>query len=164
MCVVVRHVLACFVMALTVMILAVVAFGSDTASHSVTVHVLRISKVALVGGDISLQLSLPSAGSETSVAVNETCGLLWTTNLTDTKITVESNSTSIHTALSVEAVAVVGGESAGVAILSSDPLLLVDGISKSIGGCGLRYTATVASGDCEGSETFTVTYTILASN
>ena len=159
-----RHVVACFVMIFTVMMLAVIAFGSDTASHSVTIHVLHISEVAVVGGDISFQLSLPATVSETNVEVNETCGLLWTTNLTDTKITVETDFTSIHTALLVEAVNVVGGESAGVAMLSSDPLLLVDGISKTIGGCGLRYTATVASGDWEGSETFTVTYTILAAN
>ncbi|MCK5247427.1 hypothetical protein KAR02_11035, partial [Candidatus Bipolaricaulota bacterium] len=162
--VVVRNVLAALVMIFIAMMLTTVAFGNDTASHSVTIHILHISKVAVVGGDISLQLSLPSTGSGTNVAVNETCGLLWTTNLTDTKITVEADSDGIHTALRVEAIDVVGGEAVGEAILSSDPVVLINGISQSIGGCGLRYTATIASGDWEGSETFTVTYTILASN
>jgi len=151
-------------MAFVVMALTVAALGTESASHCVTISVLRISKVAVVGGDISLQLSLPATGSETSVVVNEACGLLWTTNLTNTKITVEVYSAGIHTELRVEAVDVVGGEAVGDAILSSDPVVLVDGISRSIGGCGLRYTATVSSGDWEGSETFTITYTILASN
>ena len=160
----VRYVLAGFVMIFTVVTLTVVAFGSDSASHSVTVHVLRISKVAVVGGDIAFQLSLPATGSETSVAVNEACGLLWTTNLTDTKITVEADSAGIHTVWRVEAVDVIGGEAVGEAVLSADPVVLVSGISKSIGGCGLRYTASIVSGNWEGSETFTVTYTILASD
>lgn len=156
--------LAGLVVIFTAMALTAIAIGSDTASHHVTIQVLRISRVAVVGGDITFQLSLPATSFETSLAVNEACRLLWTTNLTDTKITVEANFPGIHTVLRVEAVNVVGGEAIGEAILSFDPVVLVDGISKSIGSCGLRYTATIAPGDWEGFETFTVIYTIVASD
>ena len=160
----VRYVLASVLMTFAVTMLTVASFASNSASHSVTINVLHISRVAVVGGDISLQLSLPAAGPEGSVATNEACGLLWTTNLTDTRITVEANSAGIHTSLHVEAVNVVGGEATGIAILSANPVVLVDGISHSTGGCGLRYTATAPPGDWEGSETFTITYTILTSD
>jgi hypothetical protein len=132
------------------------AWASDTAAHTVTVTVSAINEVSISGGNVNLAINSGSYAA----ADSSTADLLWSTNESNKKITVESSLTTINYPLTVEAQNVTGGTSGGVLTLSSTPQDLVTGISLTDGTADLAYAASSTSGSGVGSDAHTVTYTI----
>ena len=88
------------------------ATASNTANHTVTVHVDAINEVAITGGDITLTINSANAGSQPNDATNATCHLEWTTNEANKKITVQSDQAAPTFTLKVLATGVSGGTAA----------------------------------------------------
>lgn len=155
-----RPLFAVFVAAVFVTVLAGLLWATS-ASHTVTIQVLGISEVAIIGSNI-LQVSQATGGrgSEPTIMVDEECALVWTTNITNMKITVATNLASPTYVLKALAVNVSGGTAAGEVVLSTTATDFVIDISQSIGGCNIRYTASATSAQSEGFDEHTITYTI----
>jgi len=101
------------------------------------------------------------------VSDSTTCGLVWTTNETSKKITVESNITPTFT-LEVLATGVSGGSSAAAPEVTFDSTYttpgtgidFVTGVETQIGGCSIKYTASATAAQGIGSDAHTITYTL----
>jgi len=138
----------------------------------VTVVVLEQNDIYVTGGDITLTVIPASDGSPTSVS-NSGCDLYWITNSNrPKKITVQTNLASPRYRLTVEGQNVEelaadpksgkAGTPAGVVVLAGlTPRLFIDQIKRVFARCDLFYTATASTADLPGSETHTVTYTLL---
>lgn len=134
------------------------AFAGDTANHTVTVTVAAVNEVAIVGGNVSLNIGSSYAASDATTA-----DLTWSTNESGKKITVVTDLTTIDYPLVVTATSVTGGTAAGAVTVSDTAQDLVTGISLTDGTADLSYSASATAGDGTGVEAHTVTYTILAS-
>lgn len=148
-----KFVTAIFAMAF----LSAPAWASDTANHTVTVTVAAVNEVAIVGGNVDLNIGSSYAASDATTA-----SLTWSTNESSKKITVVSSLSTIAYPLSVTAGSVSGGTSAGAVVVSNTAQDLVTGISLTDGSADLSYSATATAGDGSGVEAHTITYTILA--
>ncbi|MBD3334864.1 MAG: hypothetical protein GF355_05060 [Candidatus Eisenbacteria bacterium] len=141
-----------------------VVLAGPTDSHTVTVTVTAISEVGITGGNITLTIDSATPGSDPDDATDATtCDLDWTTNESSQKITVATDLASPNFTLSVEAINVTGGTSAGAVTLSTTAQDFVTGISTTTGSCDLSYTASANASDGTGTDVHTVTYTITAS-
>jgi hypothetical protein len=134
--------------------------AADNASHQVTVTVNAINELSITGGDITLTISTATAGSNPNNATNTTCTSAWTSNETTKKITVVTNQASFDHTLRVQATSVSGGTSAGTVTLSNTAQDFVTGVSETLGGCTLSYTASATAAQGTGSVAHTITYTI----
>jgi len=144
--------------------LAGAAMAANIASHQVTVQVNAINEIAIVGANITLTINSATAGQEPNDAGNDyTCDLLWTTNESSKKITVETDLGSPTYTLKVVAQNVTGGTAAAEVTLSTTGTNdFISGISQTIGSCDLKYTASATASQETGSETHTITYTLTA--
>jgi hypothetical protein len=134
--------------------------AADNASHNVTVTVTAISEIAITGGNITLTISTAAAGSNPPYAVNGACGLNWTTNEDDQKITVEADAVSLLHTLKVIATGASIGTPSAERTITVAPQDIVTGIGKSIGGCTLNYTAIATAAQGVSSVVHAITYTI----
>jgi hypothetical protein len=148
--------------ALILMALASVALAADNDNHQVTVTVNDINELAVTGGDITLTISAATAGQNPNQATNNTCGLEWTVNTTNKKITVATNQASFAHALRVQAASVSGGTAAAEVTISDTPQDLVTGVATTLGTCTLNYRATATAAQGTQSVAHTITYTITA--
>jgi hypothetical protein len=148
--------------AVCLMALASLALAADNDNHQVTVTVNDINELAVTGGDITLTISAATAGQNPNQATNATCGLQWTVNTTDKKITVATNQASFAHALRVQATSVSGGTSAGEVNISDTAQDLVTGVATTLGNCTLSYRATATAAQGTQSVAHTITYTITA--
>lgn len=126
-----------------------IAGADNTTEHEVTVEVEDINEIALTGGNpskITLKISTTTAGSELVSVTNEECTLSWTTNETNKKIVVASDSYSGFT-LTVQATSIYkNGDSVGdgaVIDLSAGGDLY--DIANSYGYCTLKYTLSATA-------------------
>lgn len=133
------------------------AFASDTAGHTVTVEVLPVNEVAIVGGNVDLDIDFTYAAADSTAA-----NLTWSTNESSKKITVQTSLGTIVYPLTVEAIGATGGTAAAAVVLTTTPADFVTGISLTDGGADLSYSATATAADGVGTESHTVTYTIVA--
>ena len=153
--------LAGLFLAFTIFAMTSLAY-SQADNHSVTITVGAINEMAIVGGNISLNITAASPGSEpTPVSDNTTCDLNWTTNEASKKITVGTSLVSPNYTLTVLAENVNGGTAAALVTLSTIAADFVTGISNVIGTADLGYTASATSASGAGSDAHTVTYTIV---
>lgn len=134
------------------------ALAASSDNHTVTVTVAAVNEVAIVGGNVSLNI-----GSSFTASDSTTADLTWSTNETSKKITVVSSLGSNVFPLSVTAASVSGGTSAGVVVISNTAQDLVTAISETDGTADLSYSASSDAASGTGVEAHTVTYTILAS-
>jgi hypothetical protein len=148
--------------AVLLMALASVAWAADNDNHQVTVTVDDINELAVTGGDITLTISAATAGQNPNQATDATCGLLWTVNTTNKKITVATNQSSFAHTLRVQATSVSGGTSAGEVTISDTAQDLVTGVATTLGNCTLSYRATATAAQGTQSVAHTITYTITA--
>ena len=148
--------------ALFLMALASVALAADNDNHQVTVTVNDINELAVTGDDITLTISSATAGQNPNQATNNTCGLEWTVNTTNKKITVATNQATFAHALRVQAASVSGGTSAGEVTISDTAQDLVTGVATTLGTCTLNYRATATAAQGTQSVAHTITYTITA--
>jgi hypothetical protein len=143
-------------------IVASVGLAAQSANHSVTVQVNAINELALTGGNVTLTISTATAGQQPDSATNSTCTLAWTTNQANRKITAATSLATQNFALKVLAQSVTGGAAAPEVTLSNTAADFVTGVSKSVGGCTLRYTASATAAQGTGSDVHIVTYTLTA--
>jgi hypothetical protein len=136
--------------------------AAQTASHTVTVQVNAINELALTGGNITLTVSTATAGQQPDPVTNSTCTLAWTSNQATRKITVATNLATQNFTLKVLAQSVTGGTAAPEATVTNTAADLVTGVSRTTGGCTLRYTASATAAQGTGSDVHTVTYTLTA--
>jgi len=153
-------VLACIALALG---FVGVATASNIDQHTVTVTLSSINEIDITGGNIELTINAATAGEEPNEVNNSTCGLDWTTTDTTKKITVETNLTGFNLTLKALAQSVTGGTAAAEVTLSDTPQNFVIGVSKTTGGCTIKYTAAATASDGPPhSEVHTVKYTLTA--
>jgi hypothetical protein len=143
-------------------ILGVIGFAmaADTDDHQVTVTVNAINEIAVTGGDIVLTINSATAGSDPDSENDATTGLLWTTNETGKKITVETDNAAQNFTLKVVATGVTGGTAAAEVTLTTTPTNYVTGIAETLGGCTSSYTASATAAQGTGSDVHVVTFTI----
>ena len=141
-----------------------VAWAADNDDHQVTVTVNAINELAVTGGDITLTISSATAGQNPNQATNNTCGLEWTVNTTNKKITVATNQATFAHALRVQAASVSGGTSAGEVTISDTAQDLVTGVATTLGTCTLNYRATATAAQGTQSVAHTITFTITAAS
>jgi hypothetical protein len=145
------------------MLVAVLASGAaagQSASHVVTVEVSAINELILTGGNITLTTSTATAGQQPEPATNTVCGLAWTANASNAKITVASSLASPMFTLRVLAQDVTGGTAAAEVTLSSVAVDFITGTGTTTGDCVLRYTAWATAPQGTGRDVHTVTYTL----
>ena len=141
--------------------LATMVMAASSDNHTVTVTVTAINEVGISGGNVTLTINSATPGSEPDDATDSTTtDLLWTTNESTKKITVDTDLAAPDFTLTVEAASVSGGTSAGEVTLSTTAQDFVTGVSTTTGSCDLSYTASATASDGTGSEVHTVTYTI----
>ena len=139
------------------------ALAASSANHTVTVQVNAINELALTGGNITLTISTATAGQQPDAATNSTCTLAWTANQANRKITVATNLASPLFTLKVLAQSVTGGSAAPEVTLSNTAADFVTGVSKTTGGCTLRYATAATAAQGTGTDVHTVTYTLTSS-
>lgn len=136
------------------------ASASNSANHTVTVHVDAINEAAVTGGDITLTINSATAGSQPNNATNTACHLNWTTNEADKKITVESDQAAPTYTLKVTATGVSGGTAAPQVTISSVAHDFVTAVATTIGTCTLSYVASATAAEGTGEDVHVVTYTL----
>jgi hypothetical protein len=136
------------------------ASASNTANHTVTVHVDAINEVAITGGDITLTINSATGGSQPDNATNTACHLSWTTNETLKKITVQSDQAAPAFTLKVLATAISGGTAAPQVTITNVAQDFVTGVATTIGTCTLSYTASATAAQGTGEDVHVVTYTL----
>ena len=157
-----KPVVSIVVCALLAAALASAAMAGQSASHTVTVQVNAINELALTGGNITLTISTATAGQQPDPATNSTCTLAWTANQANRKITVATSLLTQNFTLKALAQSVTGGTAAPEVTLSNTAADFVTGVSRTTGGCTLRYTASATAAQGTGSDVHTVTYTLTA--
>ncbi len=141
-----------------------VVLAAASASHTVTVQVNAINELATSGGNITLTISTADPGVEPTAAIDvTTCGLVWTTNETSKKITVETDLGAPQFTLVAAAQAVVGGTAAPLVYLSTTAQDYVIGVSETVGSCNLGYGAIATTAQGTGTDVHTIIYTLIDS-
>ncbi|MEK9139255.1 MAG: hypothetical protein AAB393_19215 [Bacteroidota bacterium] len=142
--------------------------GQQASTDQVlTLQVLEINKIGINNTAVTLIIDQASLEDGKAIpAVNEEGVLMWITNGENKKITVASNNPSPR--FLIKLVALDVPNSAGVAgpevVLSDNTTKdMVIGVSKTIGRCKVKFTASAKIGDGVGSETYIITYTITGS-
>ena len=138
------------------------AFAADSDSHAVTVQVNAINELALSGGNITLTVNTATAGQEPDAAMDlTTCDLVWTTNESTKKITIETDLGAPQFSLLALAMNVTGGTAAPVVTVSTTAQDFVTGVTETVGSCdlGVGVIATAAQGT--GTDVHTITYTLI---
>jgi hypothetical protein len=129
----------------------------------------QAADVAILNGDISLNITTAAAGQQPPAVTDETGQLEWTTLVADPvkKIIAQTNLASPSYVLSVRAVNISSGDGtgAGAIVLSTSPADLVVDIPSGIqpvdpGICTLRYTASATATGGAGTDNHSVTFTI----
>ncbi|HEY3296331.1 MAG TPA: hypothetical protein VGL38_12965 [bacterium] len=148
------------------------------AFHSVSVltaillltAVVRGADLAVLNGDVELTVSSATAGQQPIAATSETCQLQWTTLVADAtkKITAQSSLATPSFVLTVNAVSISAGDgtAAGPVTLSTSAGDLIVNIPAGVlvsdpGTCTLRYTASATAANGTGSDSHTITFTIV---
>ena len=122
-------------------------------------------QVAIVGVGPNLIISTATAGQEPDPVIDESCGLRYSKGAGEPtmKVTARTNHAGPQFDLQVEAFNAENGNPTGVVNLSTTSQdLITDVTAVSNKSCDLRYRAVSATSDGTGSETHTVTYTIVA--
>lgn len=126
--------------------------------------------LALVGGDIGLNITSASAGQQPDPVTDETVLLEWTTQALDPtkKIIVQTGNGSPRYSLTIQGINVSAddGVAAGVVPLTTTPADLIVSIPADIppgdpGTCTLRYAASANASAGSGSDVHTVTFTVV---
>lgn len=136
--------------------------AADNDNHSVTVTVDAINEIEVTGTP-TLTINTAAAGSDPDADLDSSSTLVWTTNQTSKKITVETNLVSPDFTLKVLAISVTGGNATTeVTLITTGANDFVTGVDKTIGGCTIQYTASATATDGTGSDVHIVTYTIVS--
>ncbi len=151
------------------LLLASTALQSQSVrtSQILTLQVMELSRIELNVKALTLTVDqIVQEPLEVAPAVNTTTKLVWTSNGENRKITIASSNPFPRFTLTAEATNLQesSGLSSGVITLSdNDTHDLVHDISRSSGGCVVRFEARAVVRQGTGMETFLITYTITSS-
>lgn len=137
-------------------------FGS--ANHAVTVQVSAITVIQVSAGSVNLNIAGSSAvaGQDQMSVSDESTTLLWGTNSSGRKITVNSSLATPTFTLKALAVNPTQGSPAAEASLTSTPVDFMLNIGRSLGSCLIRYTGIALASQGTGTDSHTITFTIQA--
>jgi hypothetical protein len=121
----------------------------------------------LLIGDVSITISTATAGQQPNSVTNTSQTMTWSTLVTDptAKVTVQTNLASPMFTLTIQCISVVGGVTAGTKTLNGTTVYdVVTDIpaDTAAGQCTLRYIGSATAAQGTGTDTHTVTYTIIA--
>jgi len=135
--------------------------ASNAARHKMTVEVAAVNEIGLIGGDVVLTVDSSSLkGDSQRIESKEACSLIWTTNQSDKKITIESDQPAPNAGLTASARNIKGGIPEPEVKVCAHPVDFITGISKTTGGCDLIYVAQITSETSGGIDSHNITYTL----
>ena len=133
-----------------------------TANHAVTVQVATITGLQISAGSVTLNIASASAvaGQDIMSVSDQSTSLLWGTNSSSRKITINSSLVAPTFTLNALALNPTQGLSAAEATLSSTPVDFLLNIGRSLGSCSIRYTGIALASQGTGTDSHTITFTI----
>jgi len=135
--------------------------AATTDNHTVTVTVNAINEIAIVGGNISMTINTATAGDDPNNDVDATTGLLWTSNETGKKATIQTDLAAPSFTLKAVATGVSGGSAASEVTLTTTAQDFITGIATTTGSGTIQYTSVATSAQGTGSDIHTITITIV---
>ena len=137
------------------------SFAGTSDNHTVTVTVNAINEIAITGGSVTLTINSATAGVDPNNDVDATTGLLWTSNQTGKKATIQSDLAGPNFTLKAVATGVTGGSAASEVTISTTAQDFITGIATTTGSGAIQYTAVATSAEGTGSDIHTITITIV---
>lgn|GEM_PF-1266598 len=141
--------------------LCCMAMASNSASHRVTIQVVRANEI--VPGERNIVISVPPTRPESktqSPIYSADSNFRWATSASIKKMTVTTHGTLGKYQLYVQAINCKGGISTGQILLSASDIDFITSMSTITGSCGLKYIASPLEVESTESEIHTVIYTI----
>lgn len=138
------------------------AFGQATAHHTVTVVVQTITLLQINVGTIALNITGVGviAGQDQMTATDQSTTILWGTNSSLKKITVNTNLAAPIYVMKVLALNPTTGTATSEVTLSTLNSDLIINIGRSSGSSSLRYTGVALASQGVGKDTHFITFTI----
>ncbi len=135
-----------------------------SANHAVTVQVSIITVLQVSAGSVNLNIASSSAvaGQDQMSVTDQSATLLWGTNSSGRKITVNSSLATPTFTLKVLAVNPTQGSPASEVTLNSTPVDFILNVGRSLGSCLIRYTGVALASQGTGTDAHTITFTIQA--
>ena len=137
------------------------SFAGTSDNHTVTVTVNAINEIAITGGSVTLTINSATAGVDPTNDVDATTGLLWTSNQTGKKATIQSDLAGPTFTLKAVATGVMGGTAASEVTVSTTAQDFITGIATTTGSGSIQYTGVATSAEGTGSDIHTITITIV---
>ncbi|MEX2115906.1 MAG: hypothetical protein WEB37_03395 [Bacteroidota bacterium] len=133
-----------------------------TANHDVTVQVATITVLQVSAGSVTLNIASSSAvaGQDIMSVSDQSTSLLWGTNSSSQKITINSSLVAPTFTLKALALNPTQGLSAAEATLNSTPVDFLLNIGRSLGSCSIQYTGMALASQGTGTDSHTITFTI----
>lgn len=152
--------LAC--VSMTCMAARAQVFGSS--QRTITVQVSAITLVQVSAGVVNLSITAASvvAGQDAMTMTDQSTSLLWGTNSSGRKITVSTSLAAPKYTLRLLALNPTAGTAAPEVTLSTASTDLLLNIGRTSGSCSLQYTAIALASTGSGSDSHTITFTVLA--
>jgi hypothetical protein len=134
-----------------------------TATNAITVKVQAITIVQITGSIVNLTVSGSNAiaGQNQMMTTDQTSTLSWGINSSLKKITVNTSLAAPKFTLQLVAVSPTVGTAASQVTLSTTANDLVLNIGRSSGSCGLLYTAVALASQGTGTDSHTITFTVV---
>jgi hypothetical protein len=135
-----------------------------SSAHTVTLQVNEITLIAVNVGAVNLTIngSTAVAGENVMVATDETSSLLWGTNASARKVTVNTSLAAPLFTLRAVAVSPSTGTAAPEAVLSTVSSDFILGIGRSSGTARIRYIFEALASQGIGTDTHVITFTVVA--
>jgi len=124
------------------------------------VTVNTINELSIVGGNITLTVATATAGSEPDADTDATTGLLWTSNVSAKKITIQTDLSSPTFTLNAVALGASGGTAASQVTVSTSAQDFITDVATTTGACTNQYTGSATAAEGTGSDIHSVTFTI----
>ena len=137
-------------------------YGSATNRITVTVQAITVLQVSAGIVNLGIAGSNAIAGQDQMVVTDQSSSLLWGTNSSLKKVTVQSNLATPKFTLNVVAVNPTAGSAAAEATLTTTAADFLLNIGRSSGTCSLLYTGVALASQGTGTDSHTITFTVQA--
>jgi len=135
-----------------------------TGTHTVTVQVSVITAVRVSGASVNLNISAANvvAGQNQMSVTDQSTSLLWGTNSSLRKVSVNTNLAAPKFTLRLLALNPTAGNAAPQVTLSTSANDLLLNIGRSSGSCTLQYTGIALASQGTGTDVHVITFTVAA--
>lgn len=135
-----------------------------TDAHTVTLQVNQITLLAVSSAAVNLTIdgSVAIPGQDLMVVTDQTTMLLWGTNASAQKVTVNTSLAAPLFTLRVVALSPSVGTPAPEATVNTVPRDFILNIGRSSGSSQMRYTGEALASQGVGTDTHIITFTIVA--